>query len=118
LKGAYTLWCTAYYETSDREKKENFRNLKEVVTLEDIINVPKVYFNFKDDITKKTNIGTIAQEVQKKFPEIVDINNDSTLGVQYNKLAVLALLGVELLNDKYTHLEAEFNQLKEALNSK
>ena len=82
--------------------------MKEKISIEDIISIPKKYFTFKNDKNQEVKIGTIAQEVKKKFPELIDEDIESGfMGVQYNKLAIIALLGVELLYDKIKELESK-----------
>ena len=104
----YTVYAPAFYEASDINLKNIISDLKEKISIEDIISIPKKYFTFKNDKNQEVKIGTIAQEVKKKFPELVDEDIESGfMGVQYNKLAIIALLGVELLYDKIKELESK-----------
>lgn len=104
----YTVYAPAFYEASDVNLKNIISDLKEKISIEDIISIPKKYFTFKNDKNQEVEIGTIAQEVKKKFPELVDEDIESGfMGVQYNKLAIIALLGVELLYDKIKELESK-----------
>jgi hypothetical protein len=104
----YTVYAPAFYEASDVNLKNIISDLKEKISIEDIISIPKKYFTFKNDKNQEVRIGTIAQEVKKKFPELVDEDIESGfMGVQYNKLAIIALLGVELLYDKIKELESK-----------
>ena len=104
----YTVYAPAFYEASDVNLKNIISDLKEKISIEDIISIPKKYFTFKNDKNQEVKIGTIAQEVKKKFPELVDEDIESGfMGVQYNKLAIIALLGVELLYDKIKELESK-----------
>ena len=104
----YIVYAPAFYEASDVNLKNIISDLKEKISIEDIISIPKKYFTFKNDKNQEVKIGTIAQEVKKKFPELVDEDIESGfMGVQYNKLAIIALLGVELLYDKIKELESK-----------
>ena len=104
----YTVYAPAFYEASDVNLKNIISDLKEKISIEDIISIPKKYFTFKNDKNQEVKIGTIAQEVKKKFPELIDEDIESGfMGVQYNKLAIIALLGVELLYDKIKELESK-----------
>jgi hypothetical protein len=69
-----------------------------------------VYFTWKDDETDKTQVGLIAQDVEKVLPEAVTYS-DGLLGVKYTELIPLLTAGIKELNGK-------FNELRESLASK
>ena len=99
------------YETSDETLKDfqdsiqvNFNQLKEI---------PKAYFTFKDDKTGEVKIGTSAQKVKEFYPELVTENNDGILSVDYAKLSIVALKAVDELDDRITKLEKLVEQLLE-----
>jgi hypothetical protein len=62
-----------------------------------------VSFNFKEDTTNRVRYGVIAQELQKKHPEMVHMNQDSTLGVAYTDYLVY----------KVAKLQNQINELKQ-----
>jgi hypothetical protein len=97
-----------FYTSSD----ENIKTIKgEVkVTLEELLELRKVFYTFTNDETNKVEIGTIAQDVQKICPEIVGLDEDGRLSVAYSKLSVLALKAIDDLNDRIKELEEILNE--------
>jgi hypothetical protein len=105
--------CSAkvFVQTSD----EKLKNVKEEiqVDLERLKEIPKIYFNYKDDtVDDNKRIGTIAQDVQKIYPEIVHENEDGYLTIEYDKLSVIALKGIDELYENQKRLESEIKELK------
>ena len=60
--------------------------------------------------TKKENIGLIAQDVEKAFPQLIDKNKDGYLGVRYTELIPVL---VKAIQEQQTQIE----QLKQQLNN-
>ena len=75
-----------------------------------------MYYRWKDDKNGVLHIGTSAQEVQKIYPELVTELEDGTLSVAYDKLSIVALKGIDLLNDKVKSLEARLDKLEKLMN--
>ena len=77
------FWAaTGVYAHSDKELKNNIKQLSK----ERISNIDKVNpssFEWKD--TGKKDIGFIAQDVEKVYPEFVKKGPDGKLGVDYAK---------------------------------
>jgi hypothetical protein len=72
---------------SDISVKENIRPIQNVLTK---INNSRGVLYDRIDTKTKNNIGFIAQELEKEFPELISTNNDGTKGVKYqNAVAVL-----------------------------
>lgn len=106
--------CSAgFYETSDENLKEFKGQIP--VDFERLKQIPKKYFVWKNDSEQKLQIGTSAQEVQKIYPELVSKSEDGTLSVNYNKLSIVALQAVDILNDKCNELEARIAKLEALL---
>ena len=66
------VWTTF----SDIRLKENIQEITPKEALQDVLNLRGVRFNWKNDSTKKVNIGLIAQEVEKIIPEVVNTGRD------------------------------------------
>jgi hypothetical protein len=90
---------TAY---SDISVKENIRPIENVLTR---INNSRGVLYDRIDTKTKNNIGFIAQELEKEFPELITTNLDGTKGVKYqNAVAVL----FEAIKEQ----QKQINQLK------
>lgn len=119
-----------FWKDSDRGLKSNITPLTH--TLKQILSIPTSSFTMQG----KQQIGTIAQEIEKDFPEIVseslklkkelpELKDRNTFigedgeeyvkvkRVEYEMLGVLALEGVKLLKAEIDELKDELKQLKD-----
>jgi hypothetical protein len=66
-----------------------------------------VRYSLKEDKRKKINLGLIAQDVIKVFPEAVDIQNNEigTMGVRYTELIPVLVKAIQELNEKIENLK-------------
>lgn len=87
-----------FYETSDKRLKSNIKNIGS--TLKKALKVPAVTY----EMDKTKSIGTIAQDVQELFPELVNTNEEGMLSVNYSKLSVVAIQAIRELNEKVEYL--------------
>ena len=109
-------YCSGgFFESSD-ERLKNFGDDIEV-DLDKLSKLSKKYFTWKDDESNTQHIGVSAQEVQAIYPELVEvIDEEGHLSVSYDKLSVVALKGIDVLNDKITSLEKRLDKLEGKLN--
>lgn len=105
------LYATHYYETSDIRKK-NILNYIENIDLE---NIPIVQFEWKEK-PNRIHIGSIAQEVEKILPEVVEIGYDGYKSIDYGVLGtvsgIMAIKQLTKLQEKIKELEKEIENLK------
>lgn len=93
---------------SDGRYKENVKPLME--SLPKLCKLRGVYFNFKHNPNKK-QIGFIAQEVEKEYPELV-LDKDDKKTLNYQNMSAVLLEGIKELNEKVEKERREKNELK------
>lgn len=95
-----------FFKESDIRLKSNIVPLNH--TLEQICNIPTVSF----DICNKHQIGTIAQDIENDFADIVDTDSDGMKSVDYCMLGVVAVEGIKLLKQEIEDLKKQVEELK------
>lgn len=76
------------------------------VDLDQLATIEKVVFSWKSDKENKPYIGTIAQSVEKVYPDLVVTNpRTNTKMVNYNALAVVSLAAIDKLVERINQLE-------------
>lgn len=103
-----------FYESSDERLKHLLNPLQ--VNLDDIGKLRKIYYTWKDDTNSGRQLGVVAQDVQKLYPELVDVHEDTGyLSLAYDKLSVIALGAIDKLYDIFKRLSLENEELKNRL---
>ena len=99
-----------FFETSD----EDYKVFGEDIVMGSAIldTLPKKYFYWKDDDSKKQNIGTSAQAVRRFYPELVSEDKNGKLSVDYAKLSVVALAAIDMLRRKIERLTERIEKLE------
>jgi len=92
------------FASSDKNLKEN---LNQICDTQNIINSIKGYtFDWNDKTEREgSDIGVIAQEVEKVLPNIVKRREDGYLAVDYIKLIPVLIEEVKRLNSEITELK-------------
>lgn len=98
--------ASGFFKESDIRLKSNIVPLNH--TLEQICNIPTVSF----DIRNKHQIGTIAQDIENDFVDIVDTDSDGMKSVDYCMLGVVAIEGIKLLKQEVEDLKKQIEELK------
>lgn len=98
--------ASGFFKESDIRLKSNIVPLNH--TLEQICNIPTVSF----DIRNKHQIGTIAQDIENDFVDIVDTDSDGMKSVDYCMLGVVAVEGIKLLKQEIEDLKKQIEELK------
>ena len=105
---------TAYY-SSDYALKENINPISNA--LDKVSQLGGYNFDWKDShlesrggvddmFVKKSDVGIIAQEVQKVLPEAVGKRKDGTLGVRYELLVPLLVESIKELKEEIQSLKS------------
>lgn len=95
-----------FFKESDVRLKSNIVPLNH--TLDQICNIPTVEFDMHD----KHQIGTVAQDLENNFAEIVNTDSDGMKSVDYCMLGVVAVEGIKLLKQEIEDLKKQVEELK------
>lgn len=105
--GAFgAIHASGFFKESDVRLKSNIVPLNH--TLDQICNIPTVEFDMHD----KHQIGTVAQDLESNFTEIVNTDSDGMKSVDYCMLGVVAIEGVKLLRQEIEDLKKQIQELK------
>ena len=110
-----SMSASCIFATSDERLKDFYEDVG--CDLDELKNIPKKYFSWKDDADKGRQIGTSAQELHKIYPEIVSIDDEGTHSVAYDRLSIVALAAIDKLYDMVKELKEENQLLKQRLDS-
>jgi hypothetical protein len=113
------VWGTSFTPTSDQRLKKNIQTLEDA--LDRVTRLRGVSYDWRDpdereighDLTLPTDehqIGVIAQEVERVFPEAVGTGNNGVKNVNYN-----ALVGplIEAVKELHRELKAQQDTMKD-----
>lgn len=105
--GAFgAIHASGFFKESDVRLKSNIAPLNH--TLDQICNIPTVEFDMHD----KHQIGTVAQDLENNFAEIVNTDSDGMKSVDYCMLGVVAIEGIKLLKQEVEDLKKQIEELK------
>lgn len=99
-----------FYDTSDERLKNFGEDIP--VDFDALQRIPKKYFTWKDSDNADLQIGTSAQVVKEIYPEVVKEDENGTLSVSYEKLAIIALAAIDKLVEKNNELEERLTKLE------
>jgi hypothetical protein len=98
---------TAY---SDVRKKENIITIDN--PLDKVLSLRGVYYNMKDDETKRRKLGVIAQEVQEVLPEVVNYSEGTDeYGVAYGNITGILIEAIKEQQKQIEELKSIINGL-------
>ncbi|MEP7142473.1 MAG: tail fiber domain-containing protein [Ferruginibacter sp.] len=118
IVGSFSNTSGAYAGISDRQQKINIRLLPGV--LEKINHLQPSLYYYRNQNTANKNMGFIAQDAEKIFPELVHPINikekgsqyEELLTMDYNGIGVLAIKSLQEQQEMIDRQEDEINQLK------
>jgi len=88
---------------SDIRLKKNIKEMENV--LENIKKIRVVRFNYKNYQSKKQQIGIIAQELEKYYPEFIFTDKKGYKLIFYDKLTTILIKAIQELSLKVENLE-------------
>lgn len=95
-----TITSNTFNTTSDRRLKENITDYN---YHDSILDIPVKEFDMKSDGSH--HIGCIAQDLQKKYPELVSEDANGYLRIEESKLVYLLMEEVKMLKARIEDLE-------------
>lgn len=111
--GDGTIDAVTVNQSSDRRKKKDIQTLQG--SLDKVKSLRGVSFAWKDETQPQDNIGLIAQEVEKVYPEVVHNAKDGYKSVNYAVLVGALVEAIKELEAEVAGLKAENAQLKAGL---
>ena len=103
--------ANAWYTFSDIRLKTSIMPLTDILPKLDNINA--VGFNWKNGVDTRRQIGFIAQEVEKVFPELVSADDKGYKSIDYSKFSAILLEAVKEQQKQIEELKSEIKILKE-----
>jgi hypothetical protein len=103
--------------TSDGRLKENVKTLKN--SLQNVVQLRGVSFNWKSNPEYGTRIGFIAQEFEKVIPELVFTNPvDGYKGINYAEVSAVLVEAIKELKAENDQLKVRLEKLEAILDAK
>ena len=97
--------ATSWTSYSDERLKNINSNIENA--LDKLLTLRTINYSWKSDKNNKENLGLIAQDVEKVFPQIIDknklynkIDNTEYLGIRYTELIPVLIKAIQELNEK------------------
>jgi hypothetical protein len=111
-----TLHLSNSISYSDINLKQDIQPLQHV--LPDILKLSGYSYYWKQNKDTTQQIGVIAQEVQKVFPQLVKADKKGILGVNYQGLTPILLTAIKEQQDEIDELKAEIKKVEAMVNGK
>ncbi|WKV12206.1 tail fiber domain-containing protein [Marivirga harenae] len=109
------LTATAYNNPSDRRLKKEISPLENALQNTLQLRATTYYWKDKNKSTQR-QIGVIAQELEKVYPEFVHTSSEGLKSVNYAQMTAVLIEAVKELNTKIEKLRTENDNLATALN--
>ena len=112
-----------FFYSSDRRLKKNMAALDGEDVLEKLMQLDGTFYEWKDaDMPEGRQVGFVAQDVEKVFPELVRNNvrrqdGEDYKSVSYGQMTAPLVEAVKALKKRNDALEAELADLKERVNA-
>ena len=97
-----------FFQTSDINKKNIIREIDLDKAYDLIDKCQTILYTLKDD-NDKEQVGLIAQEVKKFFPELITEDNDGLLSLDYSRLTVIIFKVLKDLIKRINKIEQKLN---------
>lgn len=102
INGSGRVTAVNFYATSDKRLKENIKPLEYTKS---ILDLPVYTYDYING--QKNNIGCLAQDLQKLYPQLVSQTKDGYLTVDNSKVVYLLLEEVKLLKKELNEIKTK-----------
>jgi len=111
-----SVYATQFWQPSDIRLKHDVQKLDN--SLEKILKLQGVSFIYNSDTTNSRQIGFVAQELEKLFPELVYTDENGYKGVTYANVTAVLVEGVKQQQKQIEDLNARLTALEKNSASK
>lgn len=111
--GQYTT-C-GWTHSSDLRLKENISIISDIHP--DVLKLQGVRFTFVNDNTKTRQMGFIAQNFKKVFPEFVVTDNDGYKSIPYGQISAVPVEAIKEQQQQIESQQREIDELKVLVNN-
>lgn len=95
------------FHSSDITLKDNLTPITDALSKTNQLTGYEFDWNDKQDVYTGHDVGVVAQEVEQVLPEVVDVRDDDTKAVKYEKLVPLLIESIKELSAKVEKLESQ-----------
>ena len=110
LKVNGKMYATRFFRVSDARLKVDIRPLNNA--LDTVLRLKGKQYRLIDESVDQTDIGLIAQDVEKILPEVVSQTEDGYKAITYQSLTAVLIEAMKEQQQQITALEKENQQLK------
>jgi len=103
-----SITASSFLYSSDERLKTNIQPLQD--SLSNILQLEGISFNWKEN--GQANIGLIAQDVEKVFPELVSTDSEGMKSVEYGNLVAVFVEAIKEQQKQIDVLRKEVEELK------
>jgi hypothetical protein len=114
-------WTNVYSKNGvNNSSDERLKNIVDNVdvNLDDLAELRKFKYTWKNIDDDRVYVGMSAQEVQKLYPDIVEVGEDDYLSMSYERLSVIALAAIDKLHTENKQLKDRLTRLENIVNDK
>ena len=104
-----SITADTFYYSSDKRLKKDIAQINDAT--EKIQSISGVTFLWKEN--NEAEIGLIAQDVEKTFPELVKTNEEGMKSVKYGNMVAVLVEAVKEQQKEIDSLKEEIKQLKD-----
>jgi len=109
-----SVYTTGIYDTSDEKFKKNIKPVSQA--LKQLSNLNAVYYYWKTDefperkFTERKQLGFIAQQVEKSYPELVKQDAEGNRAINYSKFAPILVEAIKEQQQMIQEQEIKINK--------